>query len=84
MRKWNFCAGPAAISEDVLQEVKSELLEFNNSGASIMEISHRSEVYSSVAREAKSDLIEILNILQQGLGVVVNFKVGYTYKKRFR
>ena len=27
MRKWNFCAGPAAISEDVLQEVKSELLE---------------------------------------------------------
>ena len=62
MRKWNFCAGPAAISEDVLQEVKSELLEFNNSGASIMEISHRSEVYSSVAREAKSDLIEILNI----------------------
>ncbi|RZO24726.1 MAG: 3-phosphoserine/phosphohydroxythreonine transaminase, partial [SAR86 cluster bacterium] len=53
MRKWNFCAGPAAISEDVLQEVKSELLEFNNSGASIMEISHRSEVYSSVAREAK-------------------------------
>ena len=62
MRKWNFCAGPAAISEDVLQEVKSELLEFKNSGASVMEISHRSEVYSSVAREAKSDLIEILNI----------------------
>ena len=35
MRKWNFCAGPAVISEDVLQEVKSELLEFNNAGASI-------------------------------------------------
>ena len=62
MRKWNFCAGPAVISEDVLQEVKSELLEFNNCGASIMEISHRSQTYSSVAEEAKNDLIEILNI----------------------
>ena len=62
MRKWNFCAGPAALPEDVLKEVKSELLEFNNSGSSIMEMSHRSEIYTSVALEAKQDLIEILNI----------------------
>ncbi len=62
MRKWNFCAGPAALPEDVLKEVKSELLEFNNSGSSIMEMSHRSEIYTSVALEAKKDLIEILNI----------------------
>ena len=39
MRKWNFCAGPAVISEEVLEEVKSELLEYNNSGTSIMEVS---------------------------------------------
>jgi phosphoserine aminotransferase len=62
MRKWNFCAGPAVISEEVLEEVKSELLEYNNSGASIMEVSHRSKLYSSVAVEAKQDLIDILNI----------------------
>ena len=62
MRKWNFCAGPAVISEEVLEEVKSELLEYNNSGASIMEVSHRSKLYSSVAEEAKQDLIDILNI----------------------
>tara|TARA_B100000886_G_scaffold316168_1_gene254601 strand:+ start:810 stop:1886 length:1077 start_codon:yes stop_codon:yes gene_type:complete len=62
MRKWNFCAGPAAISEEVLREVKSELMEFNNSGASVMEISHRSNLYTSVAEEAKSNFIEILNI----------------------
>ena len=62
MRKWNFCAGPAVISEEVLEEVKSELLEYNNSGASIMEVSHRSSLYSSVAVEAKQDLIDILNI----------------------
>ena len=62
MRKWNFCAGPAVISEEVLEEVKSELLEYNNSGTSIMEVSHRSRLYSSVAAEAKQDLIDILNI----------------------
>ena len=62
MRKWNFCAGPAVLPEDVLKEVKSELLEFNNSGSSIMEMSHRSEIYTSVALEAKQDLIEILHI----------------------
>ena len=61
MRKWNFCAGPAVLPEDVLKEVKSEFLEFNNSGTSIMEMSHRSEIYTSVAIEAKKDLIEILN-----------------------
>ena len=30
MRKWNFCAGPAVISEDVLLEVQSETLEYND------------------------------------------------------
>ncbi len=62
MRKWNFSPGPATIPEDVLLEVQSELLEFNNSGISIMEMSHRTELYSSIAYEAKKDLIEILNI----------------------
>ena len=59
MRKWNFCAGPAVLPEDVLKEVKSEFLEFNNSGTSIMEMSHRSEIYTSVVIEAKKDLIEL-------------------------
>ena len=40
MRKWNFCAGPAVISEEVLSEVKDELLEWGDSGMSIMEMSH--------------------------------------------
>ena len=62
MRQWNFCAGPAAISEEVLQDLKSELLEYKNSGTSVMEMSHRSEIYTKIAHEAKSDLIEILNI----------------------
>ena len=48
MRKWNFCAGPGAISEEVLEEVQSELLEYKDAGASIMEVSHRSKLYLSL------------------------------------
>ena len=48
MRKWNFCAGPAVISEQVLSEVKDELLEWGDSGMSIMEMSHRSKIYDGV------------------------------------
>ena len=62
MRQWNFCAGPAAISEEVILEVKSELPEYGTAGASIMEISHRSDLFMEVAYKAKKDLIEILNI----------------------
>ena len=62
MRKWNFCAGPAVISEEVLAEVKEELMEWGNSGMSIMEMSHRSKIYDGVATEAKQDFIDILNI----------------------
>ena len=62
MRKWNFCAGPAVISEEVLSEVQSELLEFPNSGSSIMEMSHRSNIYMNVALDAKQDLKDILKI----------------------
>ncbi len=62
MRKWNFSPGPAVIPYDVLLEVQSELLEFNDSGMSVMEMSHRTDLYSSIAFEAKKDLIDILNI----------------------
>ena len=62
MRKWNFCAGPAVISEDVLLEVQSETLEYNDIGSSVMEISHRSKIYKNLANEAKEDLKEILSI----------------------
>ena len=49
MRKWNFSAGPAAIPEEVLKETQSELLEWNQSGMSVMEVSHRSPEYIEVA-----------------------------------
>ena len=37
MRGWNFSAGPAAIPQEVIKEVQEELLEYNGSGASIIE-----------------------------------------------
>ena len=62
MRGWNFSAGPAAIPEEVIQEVKNELLEFKDSGTSIIEVSHRTDLYSELAFESKQDFIEILDI----------------------
>jgi phosphoserine aminotransferase len=59
MRKRNFCAGPSVISEQVLSEVKDELLEWGDSGMSIMEMSHRSKIYDGVAVDAKQDFIDI-------------------------
>ena len=62
MRNWNFSAGPAAIPEEVLKETQSELLEWNQSGMSVMEVSHRSPEYIEVASAARRDLIDLLDI----------------------
>ena len=62
MRKWNFSAGPAAIPEAVLQETQSEILEWQGSGMSVMEMSHRSSDYIDLANKAREDFIDLLKI----------------------
>ena len=62
MRVRNFCAGPAVIPDPVLEEVKSELLEWGGSGMSIMEMSHRSSIFDEVAMTAKKDFIDLLSV----------------------
>ena len=62
MRKWNFCAGPAAIPEEVLREAQNELLEWKLSGSSIMEVSHRSDLFAEVAASSTKDIKNLLNI----------------------
>ena len=62
MRKWNFSAGPAAIPEAVLQEAQAEMLEWQGSGMSVMEMSHRSSDYIDIANKAREDLIDLLNL----------------------
>ena len=62
MRKWNFCAGPAAIPEEVLREAQNELLEWGLSGSSVMEVSHRSDLFAEVATSSTTDIKALLNI----------------------
>lgn len=51
---YNFGAGPAALPRPVLEQVQAELLNYANTGSSIMEISHRSTEFESVLSYAMS------------------------------
>ena len=61
-RRYNFCAGPSAFPEEVLLELKEEILDWKNHGLSVMEMSHRSKEFVAIAAEAKQDLIDLLKI----------------------
>jgi phosphoserine aminotransferase len=62
VRVFNFAAGPAVLPLQVLQQVRDELLDWQGSGMSVMEISHRSKAFLAVARGAESDLRALLSI----------------------
>ena len=59
---FNFGAGPAVLPKAVLEQAQSELLNWHNSGMSVMEMSHRGKEFISIAEEAEKDLRELLNI----------------------
>ncbi|KPJ92104.1 MAG: hypothetical protein AMJ55_10300 [Gammaproteobacteria bacterium SG8_15] len=61
-RVYNFSAGPAAIPEEVLTQAGEELLDWQGSGMSVMEMSHRGKEFMSIAEQAEADLREILAI----------------------
>jgi phosphoserine aminotransferase len=61
-RVFNFCAGPAAMPTAVLDKASAEMLNWNNKGLSVMEMSHRSPEYLSIANQAEQDLRDLLNI----------------------
>lgn len=61
-RAFNFNAGPAALPEWALLEAQKELLNFRNTGMSVMELSHRSKDYDEVHNEAKSLLKTLMQI----------------------
>jgi len=62
LRSFNFSAGPAALPLEVLEQARDELLDWQSSGTSVMEISHRSASFVRVAEEAESDLRDLLAI----------------------
>ena len=61
-RVFNFSAGPATLPLDVLKEAQEELLDFEGTGMSIMEMSHRTKPFEKVLDEAISDLRDLLKI----------------------
>jgi phosphoserine aminotransferase len=61
-RIYNFSAGPAILPTDVLQEAQNGLLDYQNSGMSIMEMSHRGKYYDAVHQEALANFRELLRV----------------------
>ena len=61
-RVYNFSAGPAVLPEEVLTEVAAEMLDYQGTGMSVMEMSHRSKAYQRIIDEAEADLRELMNI----------------------
>ena len=62
MKQHNFGAGPGILPKEVIEESAEAVLNFNNSGLSILEISHRSSGYETVMEEARSLVRELLNV----------------------
>ncbi len=67
-RVYNFSAGPAMLPQAVIERARDEMLDWNGSGMSVMEMSHRGKEFMSIAQTAEADLRELL-------GVPANYKV---------
>ncbi|KHD06849.1 hypothetical protein PN36_04210 [Candidatus Thiomargarita nelsonii] len=61
-RAFNFSAGPATLPQSVLEQAQAELPDWHGCGMSVMEMSHRSKEFKSIAEQAEADFRELLNI----------------------
>ncbi len=61
-RVYNFSAGPSILPEEVLTRAASEMLDYQGSGMSVMEMSHRSPVYEKIISDAEVLLRQVMNI----------------------
>ncbi len=62
MRTFNFSAGPSALSTEILTDIQTEFLDWQNLGASVIEFSHRSTPIMALAEQLHCDLRDLLNI----------------------
>ncbi len=67
-RVYNFSAGPAVLSEAVLERAREELLDWHGSGMSVMEMSHRGRDFTAIAERAEASLRRLM-------GIPANYKV---------
>ena len=61
-RVYNFSAGPAVLPEEVLKEAANEMLDYQGTGMSVMEMSHRSKIFEGILNEAEQDFRDLLKI----------------------
>ncbi len=61
-RVYNFSAGPAVLPEVVLRQAAAEMLDYQGTGMSVMEMSHRSKPFASIIETAEADLRELMAI----------------------
>ena len=64
-RVYNFSAGPAVLPEEVLREAAAEMLDYQGTGMSVMEMSHRSKAFQSIIDDAEKDLRELMEIPEE-------------------
>lgn len=69
-RVYNFSAGPATLPEPVLKQAASEMLDYQGTGMSVMEMSHRSAAFKGIIETAEADLRELM-------GIPDNYKVMF-------
>lgn len=74
MKKHNYSAGPCILPQEVFEKSAQAILDFNNSGLSILEISHRSKDFVAVMEEARALVLELLGL--EGKGYQVLFLHG--------
>ena len=68
--QYNFSAGPSLIPKEVLEEVHQELFDWHGTGMSVMEMSHRTNHFISIAEKTEDDLRALMEIPK-------NFKVFF-------
>ena len=61
-RVYNFSAGPSMLPESVLRKAADEMLDYQGSGQSVMEMSHRSKIFDGIIKDAEALLRELMNI----------------------
>jgi len=62
MKKHNFCAGPSILPKEVIIEAAESILDINESGLSLLEISHRSKAFVDIMEEARSLVLELTKL----------------------
>lgn len=61
-RVYNFSAGPSCLPEEVLKECAAEMLDYNGTGQSVMEMSHRSKAFEPIIQDAESMVRKLMKV----------------------